>query len=383
MSSRVSSAATALLLTCALCLYFEAPTRRGLASETPPSAAENPAKPLPENPAKPPPKKPAEPPLPLQAKVAHHNFGLLYDGEQLEFTYEVKNTSQKTVWVREVRPDCVCTTVDLPHLTREIAPGAVGKIPIKFNTSKLKPGRMKETIEVFYDDDKEKPLLLELEGRVERLLFFRPEAPNAEAICGGDEAPKPKNILVTPIEAESFAFLSVRPLKELVHARFTNDPSGGNRAFLRLVPRTDIDCQPQVLDETLIAEVVVDDQLFTLHIPVDVVLRPRIRITPLSTAFFSAKLTQALKDGKGPVEKTFDLRSLNKPAAPFKVIAVKTQTDGISARATEVTPGLHWQVTVRVETVPPAEIRRVRDVVEIKTDDLFAPLLRLPVTVRF
>lgn len=325
----------------------------------------------------------SETPLgPLKAVVAHYDFGSLFDGEQLRHTYEVTNTSENFIRIREVRPDCVCTVVELPGLTREIAPGATGKIPILFNTAKLKPGRMRETIEVFYDKVAE-PLRLELEGRVERLLFFRPVEPYAKAICGGDKPPEPVNTMVTPIGRDSLEFLSVRAQNELVHARFTNDPKKGNRAFLRLVPRTNVDCLPQIAKEVLIAEVVVDEQLYELHIPIDVVLRPRIHITPLQTAFFDTELTQALKDGKGPVEKTFDLRSLNDPAAPFKVLEVTTQTDGISARAKEVKPGLHWQVIVRVESVPPAEVRRVRDVVEIKTDDTFAPVLRLPVTVRF
>jgi uncharacterized protein (DUF58 family) len=92
-----------------------------------------------------------------------HNFGKVVEGEKPKHTFMVKNTGDKPLLIKRVRPSCGCTT---PGWTREpIAPGEEGKITAQYNSSG-RPGNFHKSITVYTNVGEGKSFRLSIKGVV-------------------------------------------------------------------------------------------------------------------------------------------------------------------------------------------------------------------------
>ena len=73
------------------------------------------------------------------------NKGTITEGEKLEIVYRFKNTGEKPLIIKDVRPSCGCTVAEKPM--EPIAPGEEGSIKAVFD-SQNKPGPSHKTITV-------------------------------------------------------------------------------------------------------------------------------------------------------------------------------------------------------------------------------------------
>lgn len=73
------------------------------------------------------------------------NKGTITEGEKIEITYRFKNTGEKPLIIKDVRPSCGCTVAEKP--LEPIAPGKEGMIKAVFD-SQNKPGPNHKTITV-------------------------------------------------------------------------------------------------------------------------------------------------------------------------------------------------------------------------------------------
>lgn len=73
------------------------------------------------------------------------NMGTINEGQQLDVTFRFKNTGDKPLVIRSVRPSCGCTAANPP--AEPIAPGAEGEIKASFN-SQGRTGTNKKTLTV-------------------------------------------------------------------------------------------------------------------------------------------------------------------------------------------------------------------------------------------
>jgi len=73
------------------------------------------------------------------------DFGKVKQGSILEHIFELKNESEATLIIKEVRPSCGCTASVVS--VYEIPPGEISKIGVKFNT-KSYSGDVKQFIYV-------------------------------------------------------------------------------------------------------------------------------------------------------------------------------------------------------------------------------------------
>lgn len=86
-----------------------------------------------------------------------HDFGLLIDGEVVEYSFEFTNTGGTDLVLTKVSATCGCT---IPTYDRKpIRPGDKGKITVKFN-SENRNGNQNKTISVLSNAQ---PNLVELE----------------------------------------------------------------------------------------------------------------------------------------------------------------------------------------------------------------------------
>ncbi|MFT3824461.1 MAG: DUF1573 domain-containing protein [Chitinophagaceae bacterium] len=73
------------------------------------------------------------------------NMGTISEGQLLDVTFRFKNTGDKPLVIRSVRPSCGCTAANPP--AEPIAPGSEGEIKASFN-SQGRSGTNKKTLTV-------------------------------------------------------------------------------------------------------------------------------------------------------------------------------------------------------------------------------------------
>ena len=61
------------------------------------------------------------------------NFGKINEGQVLDVAFRFKNTGDRPLIIRSVRPSCGCTAADPPK--EPVAPGAEGVIKASFNST--------------------------------------------------------------------------------------------------------------------------------------------------------------------------------------------------------------------------------------------------------
>ena len=86
-----------------------------------------------------------EPITTIQWLDSAFNKGTITEGEKLEIVYRFKNTGEKPLIIKDVRPSCGCTVAEKP--LAPIAPGREGSIKAVFD-SQNKPGPSHKTITV-------------------------------------------------------------------------------------------------------------------------------------------------------------------------------------------------------------------------------------------
>ena len=89
-------------------------------------------------------KKPKKrPKIKFEEKI--HNFGLLMEGDEIEHSFQFKNTGNADLVIKSATATCGCTTPSYPFIP--IKPGESGKIDVTYN-SKGKLGSQKPMITV-------------------------------------------------------------------------------------------------------------------------------------------------------------------------------------------------------------------------------------------
>ncbi|MCS7154341.1 MAG: DUF1573 domain-containing protein [Bacteroidota bacterium] len=113
-----------------------------------------------------------------KAKVAQHtyNFGVVYEGEQPQYTFTIENVGTGPLRILAVQPSCGCTA---PQWTQEpIPPGGVGSVTLAFD-SRGRPGPFRKSAIVITDGEPAR-LVLFIEGEVR----FRPLDPERAVRTG-------------------------------------------------------------------------------------------------------------------------------------------------------------------------------------------------------
>nr|BCX02013.1 MAG: hypothetical protein KatS3mg041_2059 [Bacteroidota bacterium] len=105
-----------------------------------------------------------------------HNFGVVYEGEEPRYTFQIENVGTGPLRILAVQPSCGCTA---PEWTREpIPPGGVGAVTLAFD-SRGRPGPFRKSAVVVTDGEPAQ-IVLFIEGEVR----FRPLDP-AQAVRTG------------------------------------------------------------------------------------------------------------------------------------------------------------------------------------------------------
>lgn len=78
------------------------------------------------------------------------DFATVNEGEKVSYTYEFKNTGKSPLMISNVKPSCVCTTVNFPK--EPIQPGQWGQLTVTFD-SKNKAGKRYQKVTITANTD--------------------------------------------------------------------------------------------------------------------------------------------------------------------------------------------------------------------------------------
>jgi hypothetical protein len=91
-----------------------------------------------------------------------HNFGVIPEGNPVEWDFEFKNTGKEAIMIKEAHGSCGCTIPTYPK--EPITPGSTGKIHVVYNT-KGRPGVFNKEV-IITSNARQQPMVLHIGGEV-------------------------------------------------------------------------------------------------------------------------------------------------------------------------------------------------------------------------
>lgn len=146
-----------------------------------------------------------------------YDFGRIQAGELVKHTYTFTNNGDQPLQVNNVQPSCGCTTAG--DWTRKVPPGAIGTVPVQFNSSHFN-GAVFKTITVTSNDRKRPVVVLQLKGTIWKPLETVPSY----------------TVINVPPDATS-ASASVRIINNTEQPITLSEPEGNNKSFsAKIIP---------------------------------------------------------------------------------------------------------------------------------------------------
>ncbi|HVR76170.1 MAG TPA: DUF1573 domain-containing protein [Planctomycetota bacterium] len=306
------------------------------------------------------------------------NWGKAFKGEQLEHTFTIANRGQKPLVIESLKPNCGCMVpLNEKDLRRMLAPGETTRILLRIDTSILPPGSVKNKYTEVITNAGSGENRLFVEGHVEELLTLEPPHPSVEVVRGlTGPAPPPAVFLMTASAGRRVRLLSLAPEKALLEASH-EEIDKGKKFRVSLVQRLK-DLKTAFQGENLEAKLEVDGRMIPFRVPVSIVVKDRIDVSPSPSVYFPRKVTEAL--GKPGEEKPFrvlQVSSIGGPEHSFRITGVRAKDGVFSAAFETLEEGKRYRLTVSLEKRPTKGERILKDTIEVTTDDPELPVLTL------
>lgn len=215
--------------------------------------------------------------------VRHHDFGSVAVASKTEFRFPVRNTTERTLHIQNVRASCGCTTpiVETPY----IEPGQTGWIVARYNTDTHR-GKKGATLTVVIDQPYYAEVRLRVDGYIRQDIVFHPGAVEFGKQGVGRELSKTTKILYAG--RPDWAVVDVLSNQPWLSAEVRQEGrSGGNATYL-LTVRLDPSAPAGFFQDELIV-VTNDRSMPRVPLRVSGELESELTISPQSIAVGSVK----------------------------------------------------------------------------------------------
>lgn len=268
----------------------------------------------------------------IQFNETVHNFGRVIAGATQSCVFVFTNVGDATLEVSDVRLSCGCTTAG--EWTKLVQPGCTGAIPVQFHAS-LYPGQFIKTAAVVCNDPQQPTVLLQLKGEVWRPLMVEPQAgvvyATTETLGTASTTVRITNNEPTEVAIQSVAaagrgfscILQTNIPGWFYELRVQSDPGLAVGAY-----------QGQIQITTT------STNAPTLQIPVMVVVRPVISVSPPSISLPASKLSEPL---------VFVVSVYNHGTNNMQITGSEIGVSGASAEIRDLDPGRAFRITVKFE----------------------------------
>jgi uncharacterized protein DUF1573 len=108
----------------------------------------------------------------LTVEERNYDFGIILQGERVEHVFSLKNSGDAPLKIKQVRPSCGCTAVNLS--TQTIPPGGSGEIKTTFNSAGFQ-GKVRKEISVESNDAVAPVYSLTLVGTIREEIEVSPK----------------------------------------------------------------------------------------------------------------------------------------------------------------------------------------------------------------
>ena len=136
-----------------------------------------------------------------------YEFSMVLDGSKITHEFVIQNKGDAILKIEKVKTTWGCTAASY---TKQIPPGGEGKITIEVETEGSGGKKLKKTITVFTNDEKNAIIPLTIEGDVEK---FATILPNKVRFIGNIDNELKKDVRIIPEEKYPFKIVNVSAKK--------------------------------------------------------------------------------------------------------------------------------------------------------------------------
>jgi len=297
----------------------------------------------------------------IQFEERVYNFGVAGQQEKVAHNYRFINAGKGVLIIKAVKPSCGCVAALLS--SKEIPPGVSAVVEASFNTGKYE-GKETKTIYVYSNDPDKPEIALEIAGEIKTEVAVKPDFLYFGDVEKGRAITK--TISLIQIGEKQLSLNRVEVAEEYFVTRTSNFEDGHQKGF-----KIDITLKPN-------APIGRFTEVMTLHtnlsrhpridIPICGDVLGRIRVKPQMLSLGT------LTKGSSPADK-IEIIPIGR-----KQFHITKVTSDPSFLSTVVSPAKdNGQVEIAVKVDKNAPLGKLVGNVNIYTDDIGQPLIRVPV----
>lgn len=189
----------------------------------------------------------------ISVEAYTYNFGSIVEGSRITHRYTVTNKGNTTLYIRDIKTSCGCTSTEY---SREIAPGLQGAVNVTFDASGFF-GAVEKTVYVVTNDPEHPLFDLHITGFVEKFADIFPERVvlkgNAEDTVQGvisitqlDKYPFTINDIMMQSDKSHVSFALNKEGKRY-HLTVTNQARRPCRYMEKIILKTDNPVKPEII----------------------------------------------------------------------------------------------------------------------------------------
>lgn len=280
--------------------------------------------------------------------VVEHDFGVVARGSEQHFTFQFKNLYKEDVVIRSVRSSCGCTTPSFQRMP--VKSLETGTIVAHYNTRTM-TGARGATLTISFEKPFPAEVQLSVAGFIRPDVFFQPARVEFGEVKSGQASER--IMTVSHQGSPNWQIVDVRCVHDYFEVMLPSRQVDQGRVSYRMQVRLTESAPVGYLNDQLV--LVTNDQE---HKEIRLAVDGKV-VSPLSVS------PSTLLLGTVKVGDTVSRKIVIRGAEPFRVLAIRTESEEIQVSAPEVASKLHV-VPVQFTASGPGG-KRVQTVV-IETD---------------
>jgi hypothetical protein len=297
----------------------------------------------------------------IQFEAILHDFGRVANGAVVKHDYIFTNTGTAPLTIQHVQVSCGCTAT--ADWSREVAPGATGKIPIQFNSANF-GGTVFKTVTVSCNDPAQPNVTLQFKANIWKALEISPAFAVVNAIADSSMPAGTAVRIVSNLE-EPLLIKAVESNSKLFLADVvTNTPGKEYSLNIKLNPPLAAgNVQGQITLRTSATNHA------AINIPVLAVVQPAIVISP-------AQIT--LPADPSPQPQSFVIMVRNQTSTPFTMSDAASNAGNVAVGLKQIEAGRQYHLEVAIPAdynIPPGQTLEIT----ARTSYPDQPVIKIPI----
>ena len=315
------------------------------------------------------PAEPAKAPK-IVAPETTREAGKVSRGDQITEVFEIRNEGDADLAIRSVQPSCGCTVAAFDH---KVEPGKSGQVKVVIHTDGF-TGAIAKAVTVYSNDSVTPRLVLTVKAEITAHVLAEPSY--VRFVQTQTMAPQTTDVTVWSPDDPKFAITGAESKLPYVSAKVrpatdAEKVAEGTGPQWRIEVSLAAEAPVGPLSDFLVVRTN-HPQQETLQLPLSGVVRPVLHLSQDAARFGDISLAGQARE--------VVLTLVNFGDQPVEVSSVRSDAEGVSARAEVVESGKRWRIVVAL--APSMPKGKIDARLEIETTSPVIPELKVPVTGR-